>query len=479
MDSCTHSDNAKKRLSLTLGTDLVGNQAADAAFLFAQSGISSSTLYDRLTQISYEELCRCGARASFKAKHVIHMVEKLAAAGIRIHPHDDNNNDDTVHSSSMMAKIAKKAALLLEQKGFGFDRKKENEASIVRSLLSKKFDLFSDRVPLWLWRFSSKQKKVKSTTKSSFDYTTSVSQERRDFKDKSIMHICGDNKEWVNMFSNATKPLVIDVGCGMGLSILGLATLGTEYITTEEDEEKTSKLWNQWNLSECNFLGADLNSQFVGYANGIATRWKIRGENVQFVVASAQDILEKVYYTYPGPVQLIMLQFPTPYRLQIPSKSEEEKMDREYNPQLPSGPGTGFMVSEKLLRTVSNIVSSTKNSHTKGYLLLQSNCEDVAVTMRKMTESITSLSCCVDPQLVPPVTKALEACTYDNQKLPRRTLEWISMGGTRAQGPGWSAESILPRKGSTETELLCTLEGTPIHRCIFHFERKNILEISP
>ena len=53
------------------------------------------------------------------------------------------------------------------------------------------------------------------------------------------------------------------------------------------------------------------------------------------------------------------------------------------------------------------------------------------------------------------------------RRIPQRTALYIAMGCERAEGDGWSQEPILPRKGSTETELACQMNETPVHRCIF------------
>jgi hypothetical protein len=92
-----------------------------------------------------------------------------------------------------------------------------------------------------------------------------------------------------------------------------------------------------------------------------------------------------------------------------------------------------------------------------GHLLLQSNCEDVAVTMRNVATNVGMT--CIDA--VRPVTSL-----DDGGRLPQRTQEWIRLGGERAIGPEWSSVSLLPARCTTETEVACELENTPIHRCL-------------
>jgi hypothetical protein len=115
------------------------------------------------------------------------------------------------------------------------------------------------------------------------------------------------------------------------------------------------------------------------------------------------------------------------------------------------------MVSENLLEIIRSSLHPTE-----GKLLLQSNCEDVAVWMRK-------LACKKDG------FKAIDE-GYDDtpsgssasipERIPQRTLDWIAMDGERAEGQGWFQKKILHRNGATETEVSCEINGTPIHRCV-------------
>ena len=118
------------------------------------------------------------------------------------------------------------------------------------------------------------------------------------------------------------------------------------------------------------------------------------------------------------------------------------------------------MVSPMLLKLIHQVLSKPggDNHHVPGRLMLQSNCEDVALWMKD-----TAITACGFRALPMehPVEKAV-----DSADLPQRTLSWIEMGGPRAVGPTWSAVPLLPRIGSTETEVACRLNRTPIHRCL-------------
>ena len=113
------------------------------------------------------------------------------------------------------------------------------------------------------------------------------------------------------------------------------------------------------------------------------------------------------------------------------------------------------MVTENLLSTIRSTLHPSK-----GKLLLQSNCEDVAVWMRNLASKKAGFSIINDD------SPAVDSTSSTPQRLPQRTAEWIEMGGERAEGEGWYQREVLHRKGATETEVSCAINGTPVHRCI-------------
>ena len=176
---------------------------------------------------------------------------------------------------------------------------------------------------------------------------------------------------WSAMFKDTSRPLVVDVGCGMGVSLLGLASLDNNigHHTTQHDEIQI-----EW--SECNFLGVDLSRLAIRYAQGVSERWSL--ERLSFLVDSAEVCLKRINETYPGKVPLVMLQFPTPYRFQSASTDDEDGgvdsvASKGFNSQLPEGSASDdFMVTEQLLSLTHKVLSKHN-----GQLLIQSNCEDV------------------------------------------------------------------------------------------------------
>lgn len=396
----------KDRIQLTLGTDVRGRSSADAAFCFAMAGVTDSELYKMLATVASNELRRIGKRRSFRSKYILHMIEKLAAAGI-ISMDDDG---DTVNE------VYHVAADCLQFKG---------EYPDVVETLSKEFDLLSTRPLLWLWRFSSRQAKVAV------------------IPDNDVPSY---NPKWLESLDAPNKSLVVDIGCGMGVSLLGLATTSED---TDFSLSREGSMIGYDNWKDSNLVGCDLSNLTIGYAGGIANRWNLGGR-LQFVCQPAQVFLEDIELHYPGKVSLVMIQFPSPYRF-------NDK--RGGNKQLPLV-DDGFMVSEELLRTAARILSDG------GFLLLQSNVEDVAVTMQNLAQRVGFESAAI-PQ----------ACTlgdFDDSRLSQRALEWIQAGGERAVGEDWSCVSLLPARGATETEVACHFQSTPVHRCLLRLSTKCV-----
>ncbi len=474
---------AKRRLRKTGCRELRGRKAADSCFWFAMAGVNDDadeyadenanavqvqqkqkesspsscslqgypggstlnfSLFDALVFICCEELRRFGFRQSCRAVDIVQMVERIAAAGVR---------------SEMMLSLQKQALECLSEKDLSsVDLRGTKSFS---DLEAGRFTLHSERTLLWIWRFSTRQRKQQTFLKSaskhwesreSSNYIHKIGTHRnRSIQDRPI--------KWNEVFDDPTLPLVVDIGCGMGVSILGLATSACSNKDAKIDNE--SELMLEWN--NCNFFGADLSQLAINYASSISHRWKLSGR-VCFEVISAEQALEKVVWNYPGPVKLIMIQFPTPFSFQKEISNEDDKSNNEVlnsvviqgNRQLPKSVYNGFMVTEKLLDLAFQAVKLSS-----GKLLLQSNCEDVAVLMKNIAVNEAGFKT-VDQKFwirnLNEGTKALLA--------PKRAEKWIAMGGERAEGICWASTPLLPERGSTETELACMKRGRPVHRCL-------------
>lgn len=383
---------ALQQLNLTLGTDIRGRASGDAAFAFCMAGVSDQRLYDTLASVALHELKRIGNRPSFRSKYVLQLVEKVAAAGMK--------PQELFHV----------AADCLEFKG----------EHILEQLMlrNNRFDMLSPRSLLWLWRFSTKQSK-----------------QPNEFDEHDMAPYWDDAKmEWFNNFQDPMRPLIVDIGCGLGVSLMGLATLES---TTAS--HPTQELLRDIHWGKCNFAGCDLSQLLIGFARGITKRWDLE-HRLQFSVQSGQSLLDGIPSSTT--VSLILISFPSPFLYQGTTSG---------NQQLPLDASTDFMVNKPLLRSAARLLQ-----RSKGKLLLQSNCEDVAVSMRDMAVQIGMK--CID--MPSPVTET------DPSDWTLRTQQWITAGGTRAIGSEWSREAILPPRGASETDAAREFNGFPIHRCL-------------
>lgn len=230
---------------------------------------------------------------------------------------------------------------------------------------------------------------------------------------------------------------------------MGLASLSGP----TDDDEGIAGL----DYCDCNYLGGDLSQATIRYATGMAERLNL-SEKLQITHASAKNLLDQVSFLYPGRVALVMIQFPTPYRL----ANTTGKVDG--NSQLPSGSDSpDFMVSQSVMEQIAIMLK-----RSAGDLLLQTNCEDVAISLRDR-----AMSCGFECVLATNPVVSRFSCASgeenhcgDHYRLPERTQNWIRLGGQRAVGLEWSSEPLLPMRCATETEVACQIQGTPIHRCL-------------
>ena len=385
----------KARLAFTLGTDIRGRTAADTAFGLALTGCTDEDLFQTLAHVARLELERGHQRKSRTMKDMLQVVEKLAAAGIR--------GPETDSANRLVAKVLNQRAAF---------------SHVAQQLaMPGSFSLLSPRPLLWLWRFSSRLNKAETGLRLDVNAQPTVG-----LRNVPLT------------FQDPSRPLVIDLGCGLGVSLLGLASL---------NEGSASKMGIDW--GDCNYLGCDLNPLLIRFGSAIAARWGLY-KKLQYVDLSVEDLLDRVKIDYDGPIALVMIQFPTPFRATFANAGNG-------NQQLPSSTESGFMISEIVMRKIVDLLPPG------GALLVQSNCEDVAVYLRDQAASMGLCAVLVDE----PVLEPRDDLTH---RLTRRTQEWIEHGGERAVGREWTAHSILPQQCSTETEIACLDQKTPVHRTL-------------
>ena len=195
--------------------------------------------------------------------------------------------------------------------------------------------------------------------------------------------------------------------------------------------------------------------------NGVASRLDTVNEDkfVHFFSLPAEEFLNQILISYEGKVSLILIQFPSPYRL----IRDENTIG---NTQLPTSANDGFMVTESLLQTIIKVLSLNKGN---GKLLIQTKCEDVAIHIKNLALSTGSL------QLIPcsDYVKNIDRDIYfKNDKMrPKRVEQWLSSQTVteRAEGLFWSRSRIMPSFARSETEIACEDDGSFIHRCLMQY----------
>ncbi|KAL7569107.1 hypothetical protein ACA910_016942 [Epithemia clementina (nom. ined.)] len=433
-------DELDARLNFTLGTDIRGRTSVDTAFALALAGVTSPTTFDKLLCVAHLELERIKGRTSSqkRTKDIRQMVERIAASGM------------TGRKVQDFYKMAKSMLpdLVVSVNGGNLQDKNNQVMSSLHDESPSQFNLLSPRPLLWLWRFSARLSKVKEKPANTIDDAAPA------LRSSSIQRY--GTKEWMERLDDTSRPLVVDIGCGFGSSLIGLASRAWENVSqpvlSPEPSSTatgcTSSLCDYANLSHCNFVGGDLSQIAIRYGNAIAQRWGLM-QRLQFCYISAESLLDQILDEYyPGEVALILIQFPSPYRL-----SSEKG-----NSQLPSDPSSGFMITETLMAKVCRILTT---KFPNGRLLIQSNCEDIAVIIRNM-----AIRHGLENNAVAKPVSILDLRQQLQRNPIKRTNRWIELGGQRACGPEWSSVPLLPPKCWTETEVSCYLSDAPVHRCV-------------
>ncbi|KAL9183528.1 hypothetical protein ACHAXT_004384 [Thalassiosira profunda] len=353
--------------------ELHGRKAADAILWFALAGVTAkhANLYSDLVDICTDELQRFGRNASCRAKDVLHIAERVAMAGV---VGDSAKRLYEVTADCLEVKMQEVDACSDSNGEEGGDIDYRN---IIEALRDGSFCLHSDRPLLGLWRFSTRQRKQRSFLRNAARHF-----DGKFGDDRTEMNLAPPKQnqyDWPAMFTDPSRPLVVDVGCGFGVSTLGLASVGNSKVRPGANEIQIDR-------DNCNYIGVDLSRVAIGYARGVSERLALG--DLTFVVDSAEKCLGRIQEGYPGKVVLIMVQFPTPYRFEGVEEAGDtdssSSVAKGYNSQLPEGAASdSFMVTENLLSLAHDILAKDN-----GQLLIQSNCEDVAVHMKNTAVNV-------------------------------------------------------------------------------------------
>jgi SAM-dependent methyltransferase len=545
-------------------TNLLGRKYADIAFKFSMGGVSDSELYRLLGEGHLSEIQRFGHRRSCGVMDLAQMAEKLACAG-----YDDQRifqvTGRLIRSKILEAELSGQSVV----------------CSSLESLESGEYNVLSSHPLRMLWRFAAKQSKHGKQRKDEQEQREDpLMDDEAGLGDGDLDEELSGEQETPRLihaspnplpsletiFDDLQRPLVLDLGCGFGTSLLGLCLcLERQSRVPRSNENESppkrarleqailpqvadmtfvsahSALQDLIREKGCNFLGCDMSKRAVGYATGLSSRWKIQNR-CQFLHCDVESLLQLVLSSdYPGPIIWVNINFPTPYSQRLLPRVAEmqsfvQKKRRESTSHLPSPPpadhsgsrnGVGnsqlpeslndFMVSPNLIKTCALLFERPTTRPLVGFLYLQSNAEDVALTMRSFVDSL-SLHCDEVPNSFPELKligselTGRFTCVGTDESLITSTMVstlwnsdypqgdgsvWVtpdaviardskrqemwaelvagshpegdSTASLRAVGKGWWKESPLPDRAQTETEAVCSYRGKPIHRILFAY----------
>lgn len=151
-----------------------------------------------------------------------------------------------------------------------------------------------------------------------------------------------DKLDWASIFADPTKPLALDVGCAAGRFSLMLAKHG-EFVNY-------------------NHLGMEIRGVLCIRANAWAEKIGMT-DRVHFMTASANSSMKHVLADYPGPVQLICIQYPDPH---FKRKHHKRRV-----------------LQQPLVRDIVDTLA------VGGHLFLQSDVEEIAAEMRDRAEQFS------------------------------------------------------------------------------------------
>ncbi|CAE7657279.1 unnamed protein product, partial [Symbiodinium sp. CCMP2456] len=360
---------------------LPGRQAADLAIVLALAGCADQSLFDELGSITKKEIDRVAGKSALITMQQI--VEKCAAAGYR-----QCDYPQLFHAGLS-----------------ALQRLNCPNSSGLTDLKKGVYSLHSERPLRWLFRHATRQGR------------------------KSIPPVeAADLSESVKALSSGTQSLVVDLGCGFGVSSLGLAVSGF------------------------GVLAVDASAHCVGFARSVAKRWRLSPRKLGIVHADAEQALLTVTKEYLGNVSWVLINFPTPFANLDSNGSDAFSSGNSHLPRSISS--DDFMANKRMIRAARDCLLKRGGS---GMLLVQSNVEDLAVSLRDLAEA-DGWEAVVDGSLGPEVSK--DHASWRSRRQKQHELR----GGGRALGPGWLASSPLPRLATTETEAHYMAEQMSIHR---------------
>ena len=552
---------SEEKVSINIDSSMQGRKYVDAAFEFAFCGIKDKQLFELLADRAEDELIRFGARISCRPVNILQIVEKLAVAGVTKHSiyqtayallDGKRKLSFDIDSGKLPCKeeivdiCTGKLEVQVEEDND--DELEEEEDEVVErlsmttgtfsDLAANDLSLFSSRSLLMLWRFAAKQKKAGLQIEA-------------DPSEENMSAATTAPTAFEEIFADPSLPLVIDIGCGYGVYLLRLCDLAAR-----------NHSLTQGNYRQLNYLGVDMNRRCILYANGLTSRWGMES-NCAFLEMDSLTCLDFVLNNYPGAVTTVLINFPTPYNIALLSNGDNVEMLESKEEKEEGGEGGGaieptdrdlqrsatgnaqlpdrldhFMCNKILVGKILEIFRSKRPVDTSipQLVYVQSNVEDVAVTMRDviltceartqsrsgedrdsrgqlpeggfyLPRSAEDVEMYAADVLFAPTSRRMERATVgglsdtdspidwvcsegsgmDRETYSLRDKKWIEMLSSqpdsassganhphnrRAFGRGWLNRSPFALT-KTETEAYCEQMGKRVHRSVFVFGKKG------
>ena len=338
LDKYTKELNVIEFKNMLLQKELrIGRKIVDYASKFAMCGVDDIELYKLINECGIGELNRFAHRNSCRAIDIIIFCEQLAISGER---------NQTIY-----------------QQAYNYIQNKENSENYdcIDELNSGDYNLLQERALVNLFLKNSKLSKHSRT-----DDDIDQDEEVYEFDEMNVNQEKQKERVDVNydptyLFTDPSKDLILDLGCGFGVGLIDQAT--KTYIDCENQQ---SCLYNY------NYLGVELNPACVKYGNGISSRWGL-SPHLSFVEDDCLSALEKMVsddYNYKGKVAAISINFPSPF-------VEADKGENR-NLLLPLSK-QNFLLTSRMVLLMKQLLKPVT-----GVLFLESNVADVAWYMKDL-----------------------------------------------------------------------------------------------
>ena len=370
-----------------------GRISMDVAFNLALAGYSEPVVFANLCDRGEIEVKRQGkTRRKSSGLSIAHMAERAAAAGC-------------MHSGLFDASLRRMLEL-----GWSTDA-----GSTASTLASGDLQLCHPRAARWLHL--------------RHHHHSLTAEQRR--VGQSSRPCAADDTSLGRLFDEPSRDLSVDLGCGFGVGALGLASADSE--------------------AAYNTLACDLNHAAVGFARGIASRWRI-AHRCSFVVSDASALLQRLRNgEYDGRVARVVLSCPTPFAAST-TRASAATLD--------------FFAEPRLFDEIASTLC------TGGHLHVASNVEDVAVRLFASAlatgrfEAVTDTAAGAGAAAFSAIPPTPPTALLSEAPIPRRQALWREAGGERAEGAAWEYGAATLLEARSETELAYALESRPTYRFV-------------